>query len=92
MPYYVNDLFYFFIRASAPRLRRTLVRTITAAFTVRNACNRKDYLPPPCVNYVGQNGNAVLPPFEKTRPVYVTGKRRGTKRNHQSQPRPQPAR
>lgn len=39
-----------------------------------SARNGKRCLPPPRVNYVGQDGNAVLPPpFVKTRPANVRG-------------------
>lgn len=48
-----------------------------------SACNGKHYLPPSCVNYVGQDGNALLPPFEQTRPVNAREKRE--KSNQQQQ-------
>lgn len=40
-----------------------------------SACNGKHYLPPSCVNYVGQDGNALLPPFDQTHPVNTREKR-----------------
>lgn len=55
---------------------------------VLNACNGKHYLPPSCVNYVGQDGNALLPPFEKTRPV---NEREGEKIITKKKPRLQAA-
>lgn len=67
----------------ARRLRVSLVRLIIAG--ARNACNGKHYLPPSCVNYVGQDGNAVLPPFEKTRPVNVrVGREKRERKNKQT--------
>lgn len=67
----------------ARRLRVSLVRLIIAG--ARNACNGKRYLPPSCVNYVGQDGNAVLPPFEKTRPVNVrVGREKRERKNKQT--------
>ncbi len=61
------------MRTAAPRLIRAPRHRRVQA---RSACDGKRYLPPPCVNYVGQDGNAALAPFEKTRPVNARGGRK----------------